>query len=85
MKRTELTSAQFNDLRQALLGREREIIGHVLQQPDYPPLPSCPECGAHAEVIGSAPPAFMTNEPTVLIDFEPCGHGFRAVDLGGTA
>ena len=85
MTRTELTFVQFNDLRQALLDREREIIGRVLQQPDYPPLPSCPECGAHAEVIRSATPDLMTNEPTFLIDFKPCGHGFHAVDLGGRA
>ncbi|MFH8531517.1 hypothetical protein ACH4GE_24240 [Streptomyces tendae] len=81
MTRTEITPSQFTAMRQALQEREAEIIGRLLQQPDYPPLPPCPECGAEAEQIDSMvePPSFEFAEPVVLINVQPCGHRLRAV------
>lgn len=58
----------------------------MLQVPDYPPLPACPECGAAATAIDSMvePSTFTVDEPAILINFAPCGHRFRAVpDLDG--
>ncbi len=85
--RTELSPAQFSAIRQALRDRERAIIEHVLQQPEYPPLPPCPECGAVVEQMDSAvePPKFEVDEQAFLINVKPCGHRFRAVvDLDET-
>ncbi|MDH6610297.1 hypothetical protein M2164_005932 [Streptomyces sp. SAI-208] len=81
MSRIELSPEQFHDMRHALDQRERAIIEHVLQQPDYPPLPPCPECGAAVEQMDSMvePPQFAVDEQAFLINVKPCGHKFRAV------
>lgn len=79
--RIPLDPAQLADLQEAMRGREHTIIRGVLQQPDYPPLPACPECGAAAQRIDSMvePPAFSQREDALLINFKPCGHRFRAL------
>lgn len=53
--------------------RRKEITQELLQQPDYPPLPECPECGAAAEKITDR----RDLDDAVLIAFKPCGHRFR--------
>ncbi|WP_282084008.1 hypothetical protein [Streptomyces tendae] len=81
MSRTEITPGQFTALRRGLQEREAEIIERMLQQPDYPPLPPCPECGAEVEQIDSMvePPSFGLPEQAFLINVKPCGHRLRAV------
>lgn len=76
-----LSPAQLAALRQATREREDTIVRNVLQQPDYPPLPACPECGTVAERIDSRMevPAFGQLEDVMLVNFTPCGHRFRAV------
>jgi hypothetical protein len=58
--------------------REAVIIREILQLPDYPPLPECPRCHVTPERITQSQdsPRFGS-DMTVLIDFAPCGHGFR--------
>jgi hypothetical protein len=60
--------------------RAETITQLVLQQPDYPPLSACPECGAATERITSRmeDPAFEQYETYALVNFAPCGHRFRA-------
>ncbi|WP_405769352.1 RNA-binding protein [Actinacidiphila glaucinigra] len=53
--------------------RHRKITQELLQQPDYPPLPECPECGTAAEEISDR----RDLDDAVLIGFKPCGHRFR--------
>lgn len=79
VNRIELAHAQIADLRVALDQRESAIIEKVLQQPDYPPLPPCPECGAAVERMDSMmePPQFGVYERALLINLKPCGHRFR--------
>lgn len=80
MSRVELTADQFAAMRKSLRKREAAIIEQVLQQPDYPPLPACPECGHLLEEIisGVEGPGFGVAGTTFLINVEPCGHRFRA-------
>jgi hypothetical protein len=65
----------------ALLGfrleeREKAIVDGMLQQPDYPPLPECPECNAASTEI-----AHMRDlSGDLLINVQPCGHRFRVGD-----
>ncbi|MEX3099539.1 MULTISPECIES: hypothetical protein [unclassified Streptomyces] len=81
MSRIALTSEQVAQMRQELARREMLIVEHVLQQPDYPPLPCCPECGAVVEQMETMdePPQFAIYEQAMLINLAPCGHRFRAV------
>ncbi|MFE9432347.1 hypothetical protein ACFYNA_15315 [Streptomyces sp. NPDC006640] len=84
MTRIELRPAQIADMRAALESRERTIIELMLQQPDYPPLPPCPECSAEVERMDSMlePPQFGVYDSVLLINMKPCGHRFRgAVDI----
>lgn len=79
--RIPLPLAQLADLRQQSEAREDTIIRGMLQVPDYPPLPACPECGQHPERIDEMvePGAFGLDETGLLINFKPCGHRFRAI------
>ncbi|WP_037805106.1 hypothetical protein [Streptomyces sp. NRRL F-5135] len=84
MSRIELGSEQVASIRRTLERRERDIIDRVLQQPDYPPLPACPECNAVVEQMDSMvePPQFEVDERAILINVKPCGHRFRgALDI----
>ncbi|MCX5137563.1 hypothetical protein OOK06_36460 [Streptomyces sp. NBC_00340] len=61
----------------ALLGfrleeRENAIVDGVLQQPDYPPLPECPECNAASTEISHTQDLLGA----LLINVQPCGHRF---------
>lgn len=71
---------QIRELQQAILKRDEAIVTFVLQVPDYPPLPACPECGINPRDIASrvADPAFMEPFDTVLLRFQPCGHRFKS-------
>lgn len=53
--------------------RQAAILDGMLQQPDYPPLPACPECSGAATEIADT----RDLGGDVLINFEPCGHRFR--------
>lgn len=53
--------------------RRKKITQELLQQPDYPSLPECPECGAASEEILDR----RDLDDAVLIGFKPCGHRFR--------
>jgi transcription elongation factor Elf1 len=53
--------------------RRKKITQELLQQPDYPPLPECPECGAASDEIVDR----RDLDDAVLIGFKPCGHRFR--------
>jgi hypothetical protein len=79
--RIPLGADQLAQLRRASQEREDRILARVLQVPDYPPLPACPECGASPTAIDSMvePSAFGVDELAILINFTPCGHRFRAV------
>lgn len=77
--RLPLTLEQVAELRQATEKRERAITDGLLQVPDYPPLPACPACGQHPDRIDSQAPPLGPD--ALLVDFEPCGHGFRASRL----
>jgi hypothetical protein len=81
VSRIELAPEQLTRMRNALVQRERAIIEQVLQQPDYPPLPPCPECGAVVEQMDSMvePPAFGVDAQALLINLNPCGHRFQGV------
>ena len=59
----------------------RKPSSGVLQAPDDPPRPACPECGASPERIDSMVGDFRfgVSEPAVLVNFKPCGHRFRSV------
>lgn len=65
-------------LERELRQREKTIIDGLLQQPDYPPLPCCPECHAAVEEISSMRD-FATDD--TLINVQPCGHRFRVAPL----
>lgn len=79
--RLPLTLDQLADLRRQGQAREAAIIQGILQVPDYPPLPACPECGQHPERIDGMVEvaAFGVDETGLLVNFKPCGHRFRAV------
>lgn len=62
-------------LKQRTAERDDEIVRNMLQTPDYPPLPECPDCDVAPERISSQS-AGLGGEG-VLVDFHPCGHGFR--------
>jgi hypothetical protein len=85
--RLPLRADQLAQLRRASQERENRIFASMLQVPDYPPLPACPECGGSPTCIESMmvePSAFGVDEFAILINFTPCGHRFRAVpDLDG--
>ncbi|MEV7975473.1 hypothetical protein [Streptomyces sp. NPDC086519] len=57
--------------------RRNKITQELLQQPDYPPLPECRECGAASEEILDQ----RDLDGSVLIGFKPCGHRFRVEPL----
>ncbi|MFE9003043.1 hypothetical protein ACFYOY_13020 [Streptomyces sp. NPDC007875] len=77
--RIPMTAGWLADMRRAMERRGEIIIRDVLQQPDYPPLPGCPECGRVAENITSwvESPVWDRDGDGVLVDFKPCGHRFR--------
>lgn len=81
MSRIALSSAQFATMRRTLQAREDSIIEQVLQQPDYPPLPPCPECGGETEQMDTMAETskFGIDEDAWLINVKPCGHRFRVV------
>jgi hypothetical protein len=81
VSRIELFPEQLADMRDALARRERTIIDNLLQQPDYPPLPACPEGCVAVEQIDSMVEPFMfrIDERVLLINVKPCGHRFRGV------
>lgn len=62
-------------LKQRLKQREWEIHQHLLQVPEYPPLPACPDCDEEPTRIDSR--AGEPAEDCVLVDFTPCGHRFK--------
>jgi hypothetical protein len=76
-----LSWEQVQTLRREAEERDRTIVQHVLQVPDYPPLSPCPECGASSERITSWMDIPKFEDPTdrMLIRFDPCGHRFAAV------
>lgn len=53
--------------------RQATILSGLLQQPDYPPLPACPECGAVTTEITDS----RDLNGDALINVKPCGHRFR--------
>jgi hypothetical protein len=71
-----MPAAWLRYLRQRLDERENEIVHNMLQAPDYPPLPECPTCGAKPEQITDRP-TDLDDDAGLLIDFSPCGHGFK--------
>lgn len=73
-ERIDLNVAQFEALAREVHDREQTIISGMLQQPDYPPLPACPECGTRATKLTEQ----LELDNTVLVDFLPCDHRFRA-------
>jgi hypothetical protein len=78
--RTEMPADWLHYLKERTAEREREIVSFVLQLPDYPPLPECPACDVAPERITSQtsdPVSFDRDEMAVLVDFKPCGHGFK--------
>lgn len=81
MDRIPLDWSQVVAMQAAMRQREEAIIDGVLQQPDYPPLPACPECGTAPERIAERieEPKFGVDEDAVLVNIKPCGHRFRAV------
>lgn len=62
-------------LKQRTEQRQREIEQRLLQVPEYPPLPECPDCDVEPTQITSR--AGELTEDCILIDFAPCGHGFK--------
>ncbi|MER5715691.1 hypothetical protein [Streptomyces sp. NPDC002132] len=62
-------------LRRRMKQREHEIEQYMLQVPEYPPLPECPDCDEEPTRITSR--AGDLGEDAVLVDFTPCGHGFK--------
>ena len=62
-------------LKQCMVEREHEITQNMLQAPDYPPLPECPDCGVQPTRITDRAADF--GDDGLLIDFAPCGHGFK--------
>lgn len=62
-------------LKQRMTEREHEIVHNLLQVPDYPPLPECPTCDEQPTRITDQ--AADLGEGGLLIDFAPCGHGFK--------
>jgi len=78
--RTVMPADWLRYLKERTAEREREIVVNVLQLPDYPPLPECPTCDGAPEQITtrtSDPVSFDRDETSVLVDFKPCGHGFK--------
>lgn len=59
--------------------RELVIVDGMRQRPDYPPLSPCPTCDSVSERIVSRmeDPTFEQYDTGILVDFKPCGHGFR--------
>lgn len=78
-ERTPLMADWMACMHQAMRDREATIISGVLQQPDYPPLPECPTCLVAPDRITTRTedPSFGQDGTPVLVDFAPCGHGFR--------
>ncbi|WP_369274541.1 hypothetical protein AB5J55_35490 [Streptomyces sp. R11] len=76
--RTEMPMEWLRYLKQETARREQEITQHLLQVPDYPPLPECPTCSVAPEQITTrtAEPSFKQDGTPLLVDFKPCGHGF---------
>lgn len=62
-------------LKQRLAERDREIELNMLQAPDYPPLPECPDCDVEPTRITHQ--AAELGDDGMLIDFTPCGHRFK--------
>jgi hypothetical protein len=79
--RTPMTAQWLAYMQDAGKRREEAIIRDMLQQPDYPPLAPCPSCDVPPEEILSRieDPEFGQFVLIVLVDFKPCGHGFRAL------
>ncbi|WP_181785358.1 hypothetical protein [Streptomyces phytophilus] len=74
----QMDQTWLDDLESRLEERRQTIYRAVLQSPDYPPLPPCPQCGATPEAILSGsdhPEVFTAN--AVAVGFRPCGHTFR--------
>jgi hypothetical protein len=76
----EMPSSWLGELDDAARRREDEIVRFVLQQPDYPSLPPCPECEVEPTEIKQwvEDPAFGVNGTYARVGFKPCGHLFRA-------
>ncbi|MEU9415139.1 hypothetical protein [Streptomyces sp. NPDC048272] len=75
----DMPSSWLGELEQAAQQREDEIVRLVLQQPDYPPLPACPQCDSEPAEIKQwvEDPAFEVDGTYVQTGFKPCGHLFR--------
>lgn len=73
-KRITLEPAALAEIKRQTDERQAAILAGLLQVPDYPPLPTCPECQAEAAEI-SACREFLTGD--LLLNFSPCGHRFR--------
>jgi hypothetical protein len=76
----DMPSSWLGELDQAARQREDEIVRFVLQQPDYPPLPACPECDVEPTEIKQwmGDPDFDIDHNFAWVAFRPCGHVFRA-------
>lgn len=76
----DMPTSWLAELDDAARRREDEIVRFVLQQPDYPPLPGCPECDAEPVEIKQwvEDPAFEVDGIYARVGFQPCGHLFRA-------
>lgn len=68
---TDIDAGTLWWLREELRRREQEIINNLLQAPDYPPLPPCPNCAARPNAI---------RHTDDLVAFDPCGHQFRITE-----
>lgn len=62
-------------LRHRMKQREHEIEQYMLQVPEYPPLPECPDCDVTPTRISSRTGDF--GDDCMLVDFVPCGHRFK--------
>lgn len=76
--RTVMPMEWLRYLKQRIEERDREIFTLMLQMPDYPPLPECPTCDAAPDEIRSR--TSDPGEPAFLVDFKPCGHGFKVLE-----
>lgn len=70
-----MTAEWLHYLNGSLQQREEAIVNDLLQVPDYPPLPSCPQCHVHPAQITSRA-ADPDQADALLVDFQPCGHAF---------
>lgn len=76
----DMPTSWLGELDQAARRREDEIVRFVLQQPDYPPLPACPQCDVEPAEIKQwvGDPDFDIDSTFVWVAFKPCKHVFRA-------